>query len=125
MAETQKHKTVINLTKAEKRLRHRKTLAAMERLTLENASGKRFLSLSYQGASKVKVWRFLKGMADALVVSPPEKVQVHRWTAQDRLKRTWFRTGMALQLAMDEHDRTDLEEDEQHSEIEFLQAADS
>lgn len=64
--------------------------------------------------SKGKIWGFIKGMGDVLAVFPPGRVQLPARTIDERLKRSWYRTGIALHLAMDEYDCTDQEEDTQH-----------
>ena len=126
MAKTKKQKTGSSLSEAERREQHRKNLDAMQSFTSKKTGGKRILSLSYPGGtSKGKLWRFFQGMGDVLVVSPPGRVQVRTRTVQDRLRRSWFRTGMALQLAMDQYSPTDQVENEKNSEMELLQATDS
>jgi hypothetical protein len=124
MAKTKKQKIVNNLTKAERRAQHSKNLDTVTIYSLKRNGGKRLLSLSYpEVVSKGTIWRFIKGMGNVFAVSPPGRVQLPTRTVNERLRRSWYRTGMALHLAMDEYDCANQEEDMQHSETEFVHAA--
>lgn len=125
MSKRNKQKIANNLPREEKRERYRKALSLREKFSREKVSEKRILSLDVQSESKSKFLSFFQGMANVLVMSPPGKIQIPVRTVQDRVRRSWLRTGVALQLAMDEYDRIDEEENEQFSKRELLQAADS
>lgn len=106
------------LTKSQKRARHLANLQSVANYSSKINNGRRvFLSAYPRVLSENFILRLIKGMGDALTILPPREVRLPARSINERLERSWYRTGMALYLAMDEYDSTEkkAEEDTKHS----------
>lgn len=122
MNKAKRQKQSIPLTRAERRARYRKQLNAQMAYSSEKTKPSYFVS-SVTGERMEMLKSLLEAVGSVLSISPTGRVELPVRSVNDRLKRSWDRTGMAIHQAIDEYGRVNQIQNTQHSEAEIVHAA--
>ncbi|MDR4485314.1 MAG: hypothetical protein R3B95_19285 [Nitrospirales bacterium] len=112
-AKTKKPKRRSRLAKAQKRAMYRANLQSVANYFSKINDGRRIFYSAYPRIlSESSLLRIFRGMGDALAIFPSNEIMLPARNVNERLERSWYRTGMALYLAMDAYDSIAKEKEE-------------